>query len=135
MSFHHGDIFHIIDTLYDGVVGSWQAIRIGRHNKETQKGIIPNQNRYDKLLYLISFAYQLSNNNNGFPFITSTYEILFYFLCRAEQLALAQHPDKENQPSKPSRGGSFFKKKVARRAKSLGKDHWDDVIFCEYKYC
>ena len=52
----------------------------------------------------------------------------FPFLFRAEQLALAQHPDKENQPNKPSRGGSFFKKKAARRAKSLGKDHWDDVI-------
>ena len=50
MSFHHGDVFHVIDTLYDGVVGSWQAIRIGRHNKETQKGIIPNQNRYSKCL-------------------------------------------------------------------------------------
>ncbi len=28
-------------------------------------------------------------------------------------------------------GGSFFKKKTARRAKSLGKDHWDDVVFGE----
>lgn len=49
---------------------------------------------------------------------------------RAEQLASAQNPDKEN--SSKSRGGSFFKKRTARRAKSLGKDHWDDVIFCVY---
>ena len=27
--------------------------------------------------------------------------------------------------------GSFFKRRTARRAKSLGKDHWDDVIFGE----
>ena len=44
-------------------------------------------------------------------------------------MALAQNqPEKENQ-SKRGGTSSFFKKKTARRAKSLGKDHWDDVIF------
>ena len=53
------------------------------------------------------------------------------FPFRAEQLCLTQNPDKENIPGdgKRAQGGSFFKKKTARRAKSLGKDHWDDVIF------
>jgi len=53
-------------------------------------------------------------------------------------MALAQNQsDKENVPSgrkhgkMGSGGGSFFKRKTARRAKSLGKDHWDDVIFGE----
>ncbi len=60
------------------------------------------------------------------------YQIIFYF--RAEQLALAQS---QNAPAEESakrshRGGSFFKKKTARRAKSLGKDHWDDVVFGMY---
>ena len=50
--------------------------------------------------------------------------------CRADELAASQqNPEKENQPGKRGSGGSFFKKKTARRAKSLGKDHWDDVIF------
>ena len=45
-----------------------------------------------------------------------------------------QSPDKENVPGKGGRaGGSFFKKKTARRAKSLGKDHWEDVIFGKKK--
>ena len=54
---------------------------------------------------------------------------------RADQFAQAQNPaDKEQQSqSQRSTGSSFFKKKTARRAKSLGKDHWDEVIFCEYQ--
>lgn len=45
LSFVQGDIFHIKDTLFRGVVGSWLAVRMGRNNQETQKGIIPNKNR------------------------------------------------------------------------------------------
>ena len=45
LSFTIGDIFHIKDTLFRGVVGSWLAVRIGRNHQETQKGIIPNKNR------------------------------------------------------------------------------------------
>lgn len=45
LSFTIGDIFHIKDTLFRGVVGYWLAMRIGRNNQETQKGFIPNKNR------------------------------------------------------------------------------------------
>ena len=45
MTFCNGDVFHVTDTLYGGVVGSWAATRIGRNNQATQKGIIPNMNR------------------------------------------------------------------------------------------
>ncbi|XP_063437039.1 tight junction protein ZO-1-like isoform X2 [Mytilus trossulus] len=40
--------------------------------------------------------------------------------------------DKENSPAKVGRG--LFKRKTARRSKSLGKDHWEDVIFCNNYY-
>ncbi|ENN70596.1 hypothetical protein YQE_12771, partial [Dendroctonus ponderosae] len=49
MSFRSGDIFHVIDTLYNGVVGCWQVFRIGRNNQEVQKGIIPNKARAEEL--------------------------------------------------------------------------------------
>lgn len=29
MSFRKGDVFHVVDTLHNGVVGSWQVFRIG----------------------------------------------------------------------------------------------------------
>lgn len=49
MTFRSGDIFHVIDTLYNGVVGCWQVYRIGRNNQEVQKGIIPNKARAEEL--------------------------------------------------------------------------------------
>ncbi|BES91017.1 Tight junction protein [Nesidiocoris tenuis] len=49
MSFRKGDIFHVVDTLHNGVVGSWQVFRIGRNNQEVQKGIIPNKARAEEL--------------------------------------------------------------------------------------
>lgn len=47
MSFSHGEVFHITETLYQGVVGSWQAARLSRSDpdKEVEKGIIPNNKR------------------------------------------------------------------------------------------
>lgn len=49
MSFRSGDVFHVVDTLHNGVVGSWQVFRIGRNNQEVQKGIIPNKARAEEL--------------------------------------------------------------------------------------
>ena len=54
---------------------------------------------------------------------------------RAEQLAISSQPngedDKENSPAKGR--GLLFKRKAARRSKSLSKDHWEDVIFCKFE--
>jgi len=63
---------------------------------------------------------------------------LLVAMSRAQQLALTQgSTDAAMGPtdgtggsaSKSNRNSSFFKKKTAWRAKSLGKDHWDDAIF------
>ena len=53
-------------------------------------------------------------------------------LYRAEQLKQAQTIQPEDTSKRSNKGGSFFKKKTARRAKSLGKDHWDDVVFGQF---
>src|SRR5690606_34096839 len=34
LSFHVGDVFHVVDTLFNGVVGSWFVYRLGRNNQE-----------------------------------------------------------------------------------------------------
>ena len=54
---------------------------------------------------------------------------MFY---RAEQFKQAQTIQPEDTSKRSNKGGSFFKKKTARRAKSLGKDHWDDVVFGKF---
>ncbi|CAH1098494.1 unnamed protein product [Psylliodes chrysocephalus] len=96
MPFRSGDIFHVIDTLYNGVVGCWQVFRIGRNNQEVQKGIIPNKSR-------------------------------------AEELATAQFNATKKEMSANESRGSFFKRRRSsnRRSKSLGKEHWDDLLFSD----
>ncbi|XP_045478453.1 tight junction protein ZO-1 isoform X4 [Harmonia axyridis] len=96
MSFRSGDIFHVIDTLYNGVVGCWQVFKIGRNNQEVQKGIIPNKSR-------------------------------------AEELATAQFNATKKEMSTNESRGSFFKRRRSsnRRSKSLGKEHWDDILFSD----
>lgn len=45
LSFSRGDIFKVIDTLYDGKLGSWLAIRTDRDNQLQEKGLIPSKSR------------------------------------------------------------------------------------------
>ncbi|KAM9330563.1 tight junction protein ZO-3 [Gastrophryne carolinensis] len=48
LSFTRGEIFHVLDTMYRGKLGSWLAVRVGRDLKETDKGIIPNRSRAEQ---------------------------------------------------------------------------------------
>ncbi|XP_076356367.1 tight junction protein ZO-3-like isoform X3 [Tachypleus tridentatus] len=93
LNFHVGEVFHVIDTLYNGVVGSWLVYRLGRNNQEIQKGVIPNRNR-------------------------------------GEELAQEQQNQAKKDAASESRG-SFFKRRSARRTKSLSKDQWEDVILAD----
>ncbi|XP_069623906.1 tight junction protein ZO-3 isoform X2 [Ranitomeya imitator] len=48
LSFGRGEIFHVVDTLYRGKIGSWLAVRVARDLKEMEKGIIPNRVRAEQ---------------------------------------------------------------------------------------
>ncbi|XP_054252325.1 tight junction protein ZO-3 [Indicator indicator] len=54
LSFTRGDIFHVLDTLYRGRLGSWLAVRVGRDLAEQDRGIIPNQSRAEQIASLES---------------------------------------------------------------------------------
>lgn len=45
LAFSRGDIFKVVDTLYDGKLGNWLAIRVGKDKQLLEKGIIPNKSR------------------------------------------------------------------------------------------
>lgn len=47
LGFSRGDIFKVVDTLYDGKLGNWLAIRVGQDKQLLEKGIIPNKSRHD----------------------------------------------------------------------------------------
>lgn len=45
LAFSRGEIFKVVDTLYDGKLGNWLAVRVGKDNQLLEKGIIPNKSR------------------------------------------------------------------------------------------
>ncbi|EPY75641.1 tight junction protein ZO-2-like protein [Camelus ferus] len=46
LAFTRGEIFRVVDTLYDGKLGHWLAVRIGN---ELEKGLIPNKSRAEQM--------------------------------------------------------------------------------------
>ncbi|XP_053214787.1 tight junction protein ZO-1-like isoform X2 [Panonychus citri] len=94
LDFQMGEIFHVVDTLHNGVVGSWLVYRVNGKT-DVQKGVIPNESRAEELS-------ALNSENNK----------------------------KDTSMGSSSRVG-FFRRRSARRSKSLGKDHWEDVILSD----
>lgn len=45
LPFSRGEIFKVTDTLYDGKLGNWLAVRSDKDNQLLEKGIIPNKSR------------------------------------------------------------------------------------------
>lgn len=65
LAFTRGEVFRVVDTLYDGKLGHWLAVRIGN---ELEKGLIPNKSRYltpHALLY--TFSPQINCNHTPTP--------------------------------------------------------------------
>lgn len=54
LSFTRGEVFHVLDTMYRGKLGSWLAVRVGRDMQELDKGIIPNKSRAEQIASLES---------------------------------------------------------------------------------
>ncbi|KAM8887034.1 tight junction protein 2-like isoform 4-T4 [Spinachia spinachia] len=50
LAFSRGDIFKVVDTLYDGKLGNWLAIRVGKDKQLLEKGIIPNKSRAEQMV-------------------------------------------------------------------------------------
>ncbi|KAK7136209.1 hypothetical protein R3I94_014758 [Phoxinus phoxinus] len=49
LAFSRGEILKVVDTLYDGKLGNWLAIRLGKFNQLLEKGIIPNKSRAEQM--------------------------------------------------------------------------------------
>ncbi|XP_067839609.1 LOW QUALITY PROTEIN: tight junction protein ZO-2-like [Heptranchias perlo] len=50
LNFTRGEVFKVLDTLYNGKLGNWLAVRIGPDNiKQLEKGIIPNKSRAEQM--------------------------------------------------------------------------------------
>ncbi|XP_032873991.1 tight junction protein ZO-2 isoform X1 [Amblyraja radiata] len=50
LTFARGDVFKVLDTLYNGKLGNWLAVRIGPDNiRQLEKGIVPNKSRAEQM--------------------------------------------------------------------------------------
>ncbi|NXR55639.1 ZO3 protein, partial [Hippolais icterina] len=65
LSFVRGDVFHVLDTMYRGRLGSWLAVRMGRDLQEQEKGIIPNRSRAEQIASLESVLKATSGANSS----------------------------------------------------------------------
>uniref|UniRef100_A0A674MJF7 Tight junction protein 2a (zona occludens 2) n=1 Tax=Takifugu rubripes TaxID=31033 RepID=A0A674MJF7_TAKRU len=65
LPFTRGEIFKVTDTLYDGKLGNWLAIRCGNDNQLLEKGIIPNKSRAEQMTNIQNAARAASGNDRG----------------------------------------------------------------------
>ncbi|XP_050976790.1 tight junction protein ZO-2a isoform X1 [Labeo rohita] len=49
LTFSRGEVFKVVDTLYDGKLGNWLAIRMDKDNQLLEKGIIPSKSRAEQM--------------------------------------------------------------------------------------
>ncbi|XP_042588139.1 tight junction protein ZO-2a isoform X2 [Cyprinus carpio] len=64
LTFSRGEIFKVVDTLYDGKLGNWLAIHMGKDNQLLEKGIIPNKSRAEQMAN-VQNAQKGSANDRG----------------------------------------------------------------------
>uniref|UniRef100_A0A3Q0SQL9 Tight junction protein 2a (zona occludens 2) n=1 Tax=Amphilophus citrinellus TaxID=61819 RepID=A0A3Q0SQL9_AMPCI len=65
LPFSRGEIFKVTDTLYDGKLGNWLAIRTDKNNQLLEKGIIPNKSRAEQMANVQNAARAASGNDRG----------------------------------------------------------------------
>ncbi|KAJ8414958.1 hypothetical protein AAFF_G00024810 [Aldrovandia affinis] len=66
LAFSRGEIFKVVDTLYDGKLGNWLAIRVGKDNQLLEKGIIPNKSRADQMANVQNSHKGVGNDRGDF---------------------------------------------------------------------
>ena len=45
LMFRKGEIFNVRDTMYQGLIGYWQAQRVGKNGQLLERGVLPNKSR------------------------------------------------------------------------------------------
>uniref|UniRef100_A0A669F1Q4 Tight junction protein 2a (zona occludens 2) n=1 Tax=Oreochromis niloticus TaxID=8128 RepID=A0A669F1Q4_ORENI len=65
LPFSRGEVFKVTDTLYDGKLGNWLAIRSDKNNQLLEKGIIPNKSRAEQMANVQNAARAASGNDRG----------------------------------------------------------------------
>ncbi|KAK2823811.1 hypothetical protein Q7C36_020411 [Tachysurus vachellii] len=65
LSFSRGDVFKVVDTLYDGKLGSWLAIRTDKDNQLQERGVIPSKSRAEQMANVQNAQKGAANDSRG----------------------------------------------------------------------
>ncbi len=121
MPFRKSDVFHVVDTLHNGVVGSWQVFRMGKSDVNGSFILRTNDSMIILFFSLDPFLSSGSGSNEQVK------KGVIPNKARAEEIATRQFnaAKKEQNSSEQSKStSSFFKRKREKsrtRSKSLGK--------------
>uniref|UniRef100_A0AAY4DVQ6 Tight junction protein 2a (zona occludens 2) n=1 Tax=Denticeps clupeoides TaxID=299321 RepID=A0AAY4DVQ6_9TELE len=66
LTFSRGEVFKVVDTLYDGKLGSWLAIRLDKDNQLIDKGIVPNKSRAEQMANVQNAQRGAANDRGDF---------------------------------------------------------------------
>ncbi|XP_059830705.1 tight junction protein ZO-2a isoform X4 [Hypanus sabinus] len=67
LNFTRGEVFKVLDTLYNGKLGNWLAVRIGPDNiRQLEKGIIPNKSRAEQMANVQNVQKAASSDRGDF---------------------------------------------------------------------
>uniref|UniRef100_A0A672LFZ1 Tight junction protein ZO-2-like n=1 Tax=Sinocyclocheilus grahami TaxID=75366 RepID=A0A672LFZ1_SINGR len=66
LTFSRGEVFKVVDTLYDGKLGNWLAIRMDQDNQLLEKGIIPNKSRAEQMANVQNAQKGATNDRGDF---------------------------------------------------------------------
>lgn len=129
MSFRRGEVFHVVDTLHKGVVGAWQAYRVG----ELRLLHLSSRKAGSQCGARVSFANPKGPNGQDLQ------QGVIPNSAGAEELATAQFnaAKKEAATTTSESRGSFFRRRrpTHRRSKSLGRVSCARRAFFQTKLC
>ncbi|KAF8789141.1 Tight junction protein ZO-1 like protein [Argiope bruennichi] len=107
LSFRKGEVFHVVDTLYNGKPGSWLVYRLGRNGQEIQRGVIPNSSRAKELAKstkIFSKKRDRVFQECALPDEAITDDFLF---AMSSRLSYASSPESDLDISMDNRSSSF----------------------------
>lgn len=121
LTIEKGDIFHVTDTLFNGVVGHWYVSKLSENREEISRGTIPNESKANAIFESKSDGAV----NASASFTTSK---------SGDQSKSGSSFNSSSFVSSMKAASFFRRRRSARRTKSLGKEHWEEVMFADRTY-
>ena len=119
LTIEKGDIFHVTNTLFNGVVGHWYVSKLSENREEISRGTIPNESKANAIF---------ESKSDGAVNASAS------FTSKGDQSKSGSSFNSSSFVSTMKAASFFRRRRSARRTKSLGKEHWEEVMFADRTY-